>query len=171
MEEVFIKWILFERYSWFKLSNFWLTLGMALKFYSSVAKGLQLKVKKFWVLIPTFVEVTREKLVGAFCLPSWLGLTIFGLIVTYKYINMFVHDNGTVQFTLVIVSGNWTLLFSWFFNTWPTSSSLNFYNWLKKHVWNIANPVFFRKIDSWNWFWLILFYFNVSIHLSYPYIL
>ena len=29
-----------------------------------VAKGLTLKVKKFWGLIPTFVEVTGEKLVG-----------------------------------------------------------------------------------------------------------
>ena len=34
-----------------------------MKFYTSVAKGLKQKVKKFWGLIPTFVEVTREKLV------------------------------------------------------------------------------------------------------------
>ena len=37
---------------------------MALKFYSSVAKGLKLKVKKFWGLIRTFVEIRGEKLVG-----------------------------------------------------------------------------------------------------------
>ena len=36
---------------------------MALKFYSSVAKGLKLKVRKLCELIPTFVEVTGEKLV------------------------------------------------------------------------------------------------------------
>ena len=38
-----------------------LALGIALKFYTRVAKGLKLKVKKFWELIPTFAEVTREK--------------------------------------------------------------------------------------------------------------
>ena len=37
---------------------------MNLRFYTSVAKGLILKVKKFLGLIPTFVEVRREKLVG-----------------------------------------------------------------------------------------------------------
>ena len=35
-----------------------------MKFYASVAKGLKLGVKMFWRLIPTFVEVTEEKLVG-----------------------------------------------------------------------------------------------------------
>ena len=39
-------------------------VGMALKFFAIVAKGLKLKVRKFWGLIPTFVEVTKEKLVG-----------------------------------------------------------------------------------------------------------
>ena len=37
---------------------------MALKFKASVAKWLKLKVKKFLRLIPTFVEVAGEKLVG-----------------------------------------------------------------------------------------------------------
>ena len=43
-----------------------------MKFYTGVAKGLKLKVRKFWRLILTFVEVTGEKLVGGgglFCLP------------------------------------------------------------------------------------------------------
>ena len=41
---------------------------MALDFYTSVAKGLKLKVKKFLGLIPTFAKVTEEKLAGgAFC--------------------------------------------------------------------------------------------------------
>ena len=35
---------------------------MALKLYTSVAKGLKLKVRKFQGLIPTSVEVTGEKL-------------------------------------------------------------------------------------------------------------
>ena len=37
---------------------------MALKYYTSVAKGLKLKVRKFWGRNPTFVEVTEKKLVG-----------------------------------------------------------------------------------------------------------
>ena len=41
-----------------------LALGLNLKFYTSVAKGLELKVRKFLELIPTIVEVTGEKLVG-----------------------------------------------------------------------------------------------------------
>ena len=34
-----------------------------MKFYTSVAKGLKQKVRTFWRLIPTFAEVTGEKLV------------------------------------------------------------------------------------------------------------
>ena len=60
----------FDRWSWFKFNNLGLALGTNLKFYTSVAKGLKLKVRKFWGLIPTFVEVTGGKLVGGpFCPP------------------------------------------------------------------------------------------------------
>ena len=59
--------------------NLGLALGMALKFYISVEKGLKLKVRKFCWLIPTVVEVTGEKLAGGFFAPlirnSWIGLT------------------------------------------------------------------------------------------------
>ena len=54
----------FERWSWFKLSNLGLALGMTSKFHTSVVKGLKLRVGKFWRLIPTFVEVTGEQPVG-----------------------------------------------------------------------------------------------------------
>ena len=52
---------------------------MNLKFYASVAKGLELKVRRFWGIIPTFVEVREEKLVGGLYAPpvpplSWIGL-------------------------------------------------------------------------------------------------
>ena len=61
----------FEGWSWFRFNNFVLALGTNLKFYTSVAKGLNVKVRKFWGLIPTFVEVTGEKLVEwVFPLPS-----------------------------------------------------------------------------------------------------
>ena len=49
---------------WFKFNQLGLALGIALTFYSSVAKELKLKVRRFLRLIPTFVEVTGEKLVG-----------------------------------------------------------------------------------------------------------
>ena len=38
---------------------------MTLKFYTSVTKGFKLKVRKFYRLIPTFVEVTGEKQFGS----------------------------------------------------------------------------------------------------------
>ena len=63
----------FEGCSWFKFNNS--ALGMVLKLYTSVEKELKLKVKKFWGLIPTFIEVIGEKLVrGLFALPSLMGL-------------------------------------------------------------------------------------------------
>ena len=46
-----------------KFTNLGLALGLSLKFYSSVAKGLKLKVKQFCGLSPTFAEVTGEKMV------------------------------------------------------------------------------------------------------------
>ena len=36
---------------------------MALKLSTTSAKGLKLKVRKFWGIIPTFVEVTAKNLV------------------------------------------------------------------------------------------------------------
>ena len=45
-------------------NNLGLPLGMALKFYASVTKGLKLKVRKLWGLIPKFVDLTGKKLVG-----------------------------------------------------------------------------------------------------------
>ena len=42
-----------------KLNNLELALGMALKFYTIVATGLELKVRKFFLL---FLKVTGEKL-------------------------------------------------------------------------------------------------------------
>ena len=46
-----------------KLNNLGLALGMALEFYTSIAKRLKLKVRMFLRLILMFVEVTEEKLV------------------------------------------------------------------------------------------------------------
>ena len=42
----------------FKFSNFGLAIGNPFKFYTSVVEGSKLKVRKFWGLIATLVEVT-----------------------------------------------------------------------------------------------------------------
>ena len=64
----------FEGWSWLKFNNFGLALGTNLKFYTSVEKGLKVKVRMFLGLVKTFVEVTREKLVGGpFCPPPILN--------------------------------------------------------------------------------------------------
>ena len=65
------KTIFFKGGSWFKFNNLGLVLVMTLKCYYSVAKGLKLQVRKFWGLIPAFVEATCEKLVeGGLFSPS-----------------------------------------------------------------------------------------------------
>ena len=63
-KELTRKTAFFEAWYWFRFNNLGLALGTNLKFYTSVAKRSKLKVRKFWELIPTFVEVTGEKLVG-----------------------------------------------------------------------------------------------------------
>ena len=66
----------FERSPWLKVNYLRLTLGMALKSSTSVAKLLKLKVRK---LIPTFEEVAGKKLLGGVFLlplpPFRIGLT------------------------------------------------------------------------------------------------
>ena len=57
-----------EGWSWFRFNNLGLGLGTNLIFYTSVVKVLKPNVRKFCGLIPTFVEVTGEKLVGG---PFW----------------------------------------------------------------------------------------------------
>ena len=47
--------------SWLRVNNLGLALGMNLKFYTSMAKGLKLKARKFWQLFSTFVEVPKAK--------------------------------------------------------------------------------------------------------------
>ena len=65
----------FEEWFWFNFNNLGLALGTDLQFYTNLTKRLKLKVRKFWMLIPTFVEVTGEKLVGGVLAPPfWIGL-------------------------------------------------------------------------------------------------
>ena len=48
----------------FKFNNIGLAISIILKFFTSVLKWLKLKVRRFGVLIPAFLEVKVEKLVG-----------------------------------------------------------------------------------------------------------
>ena len=66
-----------------------LTLGMTLKSYARVAKGLKQKVRKCWELISTFAEVTGEKLVGSLFAPLppiQNGVNLKIKVQKYKYI-------------------------------------------------------------------------------------
>ena len=58
-----------------------------MKLYTSVAKGLTLKARKFWGLISTFPEDTEEKLVagGLFGPPSSIGLRKGDLKICSKF--------------------------------------------------------------------------------------
>ena len=52
---------LFDRCFWFKFNNLRIALGMTFTFYTSVAKRLKLKLRKFLgLIIPTFLEVTGK---------------------------------------------------------------------------------------------------------------
>ena len=62
----------FEAFSWLTFNNLRLTLSMTLKFHMGAAKGLKLKVRKFWKLFSMFVEITGEKLVERG--PSWIRI-------------------------------------------------------------------------------------------------
>ena len=47
-----------------KSNNIGLALGAALKFYTSLEKGLKLKVRMFWWPICTFVEVCTPRVLN-----------------------------------------------------------------------------------------------------------
>ena len=63
-KDLTIKTKFFDGCFWFKFINLGLALRMPLKFYISVTKRFTLG------LIPMFVKVTGEKLLGVFLTPS-----------------------------------------------------------------------------------------------------
>ena len=68
----------------------------------SVAKGLKLKVRKFWGLIRAIVEVTGEKLVGrAFLLPQCLKNVIHQIDSKNEW--LLLPARFTAKFGLVFV--------------------------------------------------------------------
>ena len=86
-----------EGWSWFKFNNLGLALCMNLKFYTSLSKGLKLKVKKFLGLILTFVEVTGENLVGGAFLPPPILNRVKIIIKNRHY---FIYNSKCSQKTL-----------------------------------------------------------------------
>ena len=107
----------FEGFSSFKFNNLGLALGMVLKFYATVAKGLNLKVRKFWRLIPTFIEVTGKKLVvrwwgagGFLHTASWIELNvltyqqIFGIMKTNGLITLFKYPIKYLELVPVLIN-------------------------------------------------------------------
>ena len=85
-----------EGCSWFNFNNLRLALGMAFKFYTIVAKALKLNVRMFWRLIPTFVEVTRGKLVGE----NFFQLSILNRVKT-SYIFLLLRIHCLLFYTIV----------------------------------------------------------------------
>ena len=78
-------------WSRFKFNNLRLALAMALKFYTSLEKGLKVKVRMFWGLSPTFVEVTGEKLVGGIFAPPILTRVNFVSLNTEHFLSFQIH--------------------------------------------------------------------------------
>ena len=83
----------FEGWSWFKFNNLGLALAINLKFCTSVAKVLKLKVRKRWGPNPTFLEVAGEKLGGS--KESKLNLSITCLFVQCIILGHLVFDIHT----------------------------------------------------------------------------
>ena len=78
-----------------------LALDTNLKSYSSVEKGLNLKVRKFFGLISIFVEVTEEKLVGG----AFLGLPILNRVSDYLFYLTLAGNNEPFRVKSSISSG------------------------------------------------------------------
>ena len=67
-----------------QVSNLRLALGIALKFYSSVAKGLKLKVRVLGANSYSWREVTGKKLV-AWHFRKYLSLLILSKVKTQEF--------------------------------------------------------------------------------------
>ena len=122
----------FEGWSWFKFNNLGLVLGRNLKFCTSMAKELKLKVRKLWGPNSTFVEVTGEKLIGRclFVLPSWIGLINFLIEARKKgWISWFICETWQIHSYRTQIDTNGSY-FSFTFNETISVSCV---------LWNLCN--------------------------------
>ena len=97
---------------WF--NNLGLALGVALKFYASVAKGFKLKVRRFWELNPTFGEDIGEKQVReSFCPPpSWreLKFNFLKTRIMKAYLIISGRNKRRVTFNKSIIRTIWAIM-------------------------------------------------------------
>ena len=72
---------------------------MVFEFYPSVAKWLKLKLRKFWGLILTFLEVAGENLVvgSLFASPSRIVLTFYNLALVKKIMKKNINVKKMMQ--------------------------------------------------------------------------
>ena len=107
-------------------NNLGLALGTNLKFYNSLSKGLRLNARKFWGLILTLVEVTREKLVGGLFVPpppSWMGLEYFSFFV-FQILFLCLNRAGTEP----------EILRRWRFKGIGKNVNVSLVCWCTKHI-------------------------------------
>ena len=124
---------------------------MNFKFYTSVAKGSKLKVRKFWGLVHTFVEVTGEKLVwGPFCPhpPSWIGLMPLSSKRRPIYLirSSFLNVHSLVKSSCLPV------------NSLRMTTCLNSFSITEKDILAIINSISPSKSNGW---------YNISIKMRW----
>ena len=73
----------FEGWSWFMFNNLRLALGMILKFYTSLSKGLILTVRKFCGLIPTFAPHPSPPILNRFNITALVIQNLILYILAY----------------------------------------------------------------------------------------
>ena len=132
----------FDGCSWFKFNNLGLALGTNLKLYTSVVKGLKLKTRKFWELIPAFAEVTEEKLVrGSFLNP---------ILNRVKKLILVSVDN---QFIISIFFLGQKLILLLAKTIFPFSHNKPYSRTISRNIF-ISSESFF--ITKWLFLWMIL---------------
>ena len=105
----------FERWSWFKLNNLVFAPVIALRFYTSIAKGPKIKVRKSSGPIYMFVGVTREKRVAKGGGGCWLPLShpssptlsrfkryMLKLLLIRNFHDI-IYSNKLIEFVLIII--------------------------------------------------------------------
>ena len=95
LKDLIRKTACFEGWPWLKFNNLVLTLGTNLKFYTSLEKGLKLKVRTIWELIPTFVSYVCSSYSGKIGSGGLLYLSAFAIVrCSLKVFPLFLEQNS-----------------------------------------------------------------------------